>query len=519
MRKRKIRSWLLAGLMAAGVCLSGCSDTQTNTQNNIVNWSVCYSNLTGTDPEELSGFLEDNINGILADEGKDYQIEVNIIDNGEMTGEPDISLSECKSRKEQKVQTDLITIMEPGSPEDLTDSRRLYVQLCEEDLLLPLDELLETETGTLLKAAVPQYDLDKSKINGVQYGISAFEPQFYSVAYSKEMMDQLGIDESEISTGLFENEDLFRQVLEETGEAPLQIYSGNFKNNLGRLWIQDCLGMGIGDDGSYVNLYDSDEFLQTTEKLQEWKNEVLLETTVQNHTVPDRKSFAFPLTDVSVVNNRTEPYFLTLDVGNEQKEFYIVPDPKTPLTDNFGTGNMTCLASWTANEENAFDFLTELYTNSEIADFLQYGTEGENYSKTEDGTVELLSCSTPNEKLLELKGWTFTNPLISSSTQTMPADKLETALSFYESSDWNIPAGFWLDIRPVAQQAMTVNNIVFSSASPEEGGDPDFYAISVLEMDDPEATINNLVAKMNAAGMQDVLDEANSQLEQWRSNQ
>ena len=72
----------------------------------------------------------------------------------------------------------------------------------------------------------------------------------------------------------------------------------------------------------------------------------------------------------------------------EQQEYIIdtvvVPDLSNPVLAPYPAETATAIASWSQNKEMAFDFLTRLYTDPDIANLIQYGVEGEDYH-LEDG--------------------------------------------------------------------------------------------------------------------------------------
>ena len=55
--------------------------------------------------------------------------------------------------------------------------------------------------------------------------------------------------------------------------------------------------------------------------------------------------------------------------------------------------NKTAIASWSENVENAKDFLLKLFTDKDIANLIQYGTEGQDYELDENNRITVTTSS------------------------------------------------------------------------------------------------------------------------------
>lgn len=510
---KKILSFILIFMI---LVVSGCrSDKKIVSDGGEIVWRPMIPN--GFAEQEMQGMekeWESVINKILEKEKKEYKVQIDFL--YEPNSAEDMSvLTALKECKEKKKSVDLISVLS-GTTDmmELKDTVPMYQACVENNILMSLDDWLKSSEGKKIRTVIPNADLQNAKIDGVTYGISAVLPQTFAVAYSKEIMEKCGIREEELSSNLFENEQIFRKVKENTDVIPYKIYSADILYHQGYWMETNCETLGYGGEGKFVNILEVPEYQQQMMKLSEWKQQGLLDTMCDKKTSGKMEAFAAPLSDLGIENYRTDNYELIVQDGEEQKNLYIVPNPKEPFISPYWGDNKVGIASWTNHKENALDFMMELLTNPEIANFLQYGVEGRDYTVNEKQEVQFTEQASIVTRFF---GYQYTNPLITLPMQTMPSDKFEAAERFHEQQEKNIPRGFRLDIRPVAGKIKKVNYIYKPYQEGKEANEEVNELLS-LTCNDLEQTIQNIIKELKDAGMDEIVEEANNQLKEWKKN-
>ncbi len=108
-------------------------------------------------------------------------------------------------------------------------------------------------------------------------------------------------------------------------------------------------------------------------------------------------------------------------------------------------------------------------------------------------------------------GYQYTNQLITHSTIHMEEDKLAYAENFAESYESMVPNGFRFDPKPVLEQIVETNKVL----DVYQGGEA-AKKMWNLEIEDVNQFISDLTEEMKQAGMDEIVEEANRQLDEWK---
>ena len=191
-------------------------------------------------------------------------------------------------------------------------------------------------------------------------------------------------------------------------------------------------------------------------------------------------------------------------------QYVVVPDMERPQIAPYWGDAHTAVASWSQNQEYALDFLVRLYTDPDIANLILYGNEGVEY--TFDGNV---AARLPGN-LLWAFGEHYTNALIAYPQNDTAADKMAFQEKYYTQCEPFIPDGFRFDPAPVAAEVEAVNAVYYANA---DGGEysvevDNLFNLKVADIDDALSEINR---KLEEAGMDQIIQEFNQQLTEWRA--
>ena len=458
--------------------------------------------------DNVADIWQDSLNTLLAEKGADYTVEIKPLGITEGFREDMINTTdELEALKAADEPTDIISIRSSDVNGELEGYELMYPNCAERGLLLPLEPLLEGERGNAIKEAVTQVDLDRCRTNGHIYGLFAVLPPTGYTAYSAEQMKKYNITEDELMVPIFENEALMQKIRDLSGEAPYGILSGDCQHELGLWLINPTEAVAFGRDGVFVNVTETPEFRERLAKLADWKEKGLVQVLSGI-----REDMCFAQNDAGQ-NFSDQPYYadanLTIGFGKEKRcSVFVVPEPDMCSIAPYWGDTRQCIASWTKKQDLAEDFLVRLMTDPDIANLIQYGREGQEYTLN-DGKAEI---SSNISGYLRLFGDQYTNTLITESTAMMAEDKQEYAKRFHETYEKEIPNGFQFDPASVREQVIATNR-VFQEGNSEAAG-----KIRKLQFDDVDQVIAELTADLKAAGIDAVVEEANRQLAQWRAD-
>lgn len=458
---------------------------------------------------QLVGIWQEPLNALLKEKGAGYQVEIELLGMDGEFAESDTSVAdELEALKAAGEQTDLISIRTPEQFDNLKGYYLMYPECIKRSLLMSLNLLLEEEKGETLKKAVTQTDLKRAEYGGQVYGVSAVLPPSGYVAYSREQMQKYGVAEEELMAPLFENEKLLQKVQNLSGEAPYGILSGDVRRELG-LWITEpSENLVLTKDGTFGNVTETPEFKERLTKLLEWKEKGLLRILDGSQEemcfAQQGGSLGMYFSDQAYSG---ELLVLVKTGAEKESPVFLVPSQtQWDLAPYWGDVKQ-CIASWTKKQELAEDFLIRLMSDPDIANLIQYGRIGEEYT-LEDGKVKVEKAT---NIYLQLFGGQYTNPLITYPTSTMAKNKLEYAAKFHETYESGIPDGFRFDPKPVIEQVVKTNQVFGNSSGSETAG-----KIIRLEIEDTKSAVADITAELKAAGIDDVVEEANRQLREWK---
>ena len=162
------------------------------------------------------------------------------------------------------------------------------------------------------------------------------------------------------------------------------------------------------------------------------------------------------------------------------------------------------LSANSAHPVEAMKFLNLLNTDPYVMTLINYGVEGIHYNLNEAGEVEFVADARST-----YSPWTngVGNVTLLPPQKGQGADFQEKFAEFYGGSKKLPIYGFTFDIKPVETEIAAVANV------------KEAYALSLFTgAVDPETALPELLSKLDAAGMQKIVDEANAQLNAFLGN-
>lgn len=159
----------------------------------------------------------------------------------------------------------------------------------------------------------------------------------------------------------------------------------------------------------------------------------------------------------------------------------------------------------TANAPAAMAVLNEFYSDPALADLLAWGIEGTHYVVKEDGLATYPDgVDASNSGWNHSMGWMMPNQLITHVWEGNAPDLWEQMREFNTNAVVSAASGFTFDTAPVANEITAVQNAYDEFQKSVEFG-----------FVDPDTGIQQMVAKMNTAGLGKIIEEKTKQLNEW----
>ena len=152
--------------------------------------------------------------------------------------------------------------------------------------------------------------------------------------------------------------------------------------------------------------------------------------------------------------------------------------------------------------------LNLMYTDPEVMNLLAWGIEGRHYQVLDNGMADFADGVNADNSGYNLNyGWMFGNQFIAYVWNG------DSPTIWQDTDEWNKSArrstalGFTFDSTPVKNEVAACTNIVNE------------FSISITSgLVDPETTIPEFVKKLEASGIDKIIAEKQSQLNEWLAN-
>lgn len=381
--------------------------------------------------------------------------------------------------------------------------------------IIPLDELLE-KYGQGIKEQLGDY-VECGRVGEDLYGLTTNRDLANSqgFAYVKSVADEVGFDASSIKT----LDDLERELMK-VKEAkpdmwPVAVTAGENIRNWG--WDplgDDTVNLGVltdmAQEPKVTNLYESEQYKNLAQEMYDWMQEGLIQADAVNSTESSTTLLSAGTAFGYFTN--LKPGFAEENssaLGFELATLDIIPA--------LGATNNVSRATWTIsngceNPEAAMKVLNEFYSNPEVANLYMYGIEGVHYKVLEEGGAsngqdiityaDGLDATTSNYR----KGgtWLSPNQFIGNVWEGSAADVWEQQRAFNNDATKSVAFGFTYDSSDVTNEVAACTNVVAK-----------YHSALLCGALEPESTLKQFNEELYAAGLQNIIDAKQQQLDAW----
>lgn len=486
MKLKKLASLFVVMTIASSTILTGCSSSKDQDQkvssNGDTTELVWY--MIGTPQPDQAKVMEE-VNKYTA-EKIGVTLDLRMVDWGDYG---------------QKMQV----ITSSGEPYDIAFASD-YALNAQKGAYLEISDLLDSK-GKELKETIDPLFIEGATINGKLYGVPANKEvgQQMVWSYNAKMAEEAGVDMTNVKS-LEDLEPQLEKIKAKFPDLKMPMAAGaNFVPYMPYdFLLGENLPFGIaleGDTTKIVNIYEEEDVKNTLNTLRRFYEKGYIHSQAATDTDPH---------EMSVENwfVRKDQYapgageMWSSNAGYEVK----YTEMHEPLTiNNSVTGSVMSISASSKNPEKAMEFLNLLNTDEYLRNLVDRGIEDVHYTTNEDGTI---TKTEQGKNSWSMPSWALGNVFITKNYDTDPADRIEQYEAFNNKAVASPTLGFYADTSSISTEIATISNIIQEFKAP-------LFTGSV----DPEKYLAELNKKLDAAGIDKVMETLQGQYDKWMAEQ
>jgi ABC-type sugar transport system, periplasmic component len=508
-RSRKVFCLLLALMSVLTLTLAGCGNqggnsTQTTTERGTsitqtesaapepvtISWS--YVNYQ---PQADQQVIEDELNKLLQQKLPNTTVKLEPIDASAYTDKVNMKIAA------QEV-SDILWV---GYLFWLKDA-------VGKGALAELNTLLDKDAPAL-KAALPQYVWDMTTIKGKIYAVPNYQSctSQQGLYIDKALADKYSLTPDSIKS-LTDLEPFLQKVKEnEPDYYPIrQDGAGVFRRLCGvyPFYPDDVSFSDIGGVGLYYkfnenpiklyNFFATEEYKGYLKLLRDWFLKGYLRKDIVSvmDDSADYKNGKYAVVAGGIIPGGK----LQEEATQGGKELYEIPFRSPIVTPTALLASTNGITSTSKNPDRAIQFMQLVNTDKEVYNLICHGIENTHYTKISDNQYDVIKDSKYNPGT----DWVFGNQFNSYILKGNPADLWEQTLKLNDSAIPSPLMGFSFDSTSVTTQLTQINSVLKEYSIIETGTMPDY-----------EKKLAEMLGKLDKAGINDVLTEAQKQVDEF----
>ena len=355
-----------------------------------------------------------------------------------------------------------------------------------------------------LWASIPADYWDACRVDGQIYAVPTMKDSSISnyVVWDKAAMDAAGYDGSTMTdlydlTEPFSNPD-FQEYVQSKGSVawPLSRSGATYLT-----FTYDTMGAGLiamgvkynDTEGKVVSIYEQPEIMDYLKLFHQWYQDGIINSDAatadeENAYKPAAVAQGWPKAAVTTWGP---------NMGVEAVAYKWGP---TIISNDSVRGSLSCISNNCEHPEKALEFLQLVNTDSYVRDLLYYGVEGENWHYTDD-THEWVHKDNAD---WTMAGYTQGSFFTVTPTDDFDFNQYDEVEKLNEEAEPSVLLGFSMDVTPVSTQLNQCISIA------------ERYKSELLTgTADPEVMVPQMVEELNGAGFQDVIAEAQRQVDEF----
>lgn len=376
-----------------------------------------------------------------------------------------------------------------------------YAQNVTNGAFTPLDELLDQAPA--LKVSIPEQIWEGVKIDNKIYGVPNQQIMARStcLAIPKEYYDQYG----STLTNVKKYEDLtgFMDAFSKDHPAVSTVAFG-WNDLTYSMGFEEILGAGIpgavrleGDknDIKVYNQYATEEFKNLIMTRKAWTQQGYSVQGMQNNVAGSK--FNPEQLPFEVITYK--PGLAAALTTTKGCEMVTEPISDAYLTRSGVTATINAISASSKHKEEAIKLLEYVNTTSELINLLTFGIEGVNYTKVDEHTVKKV----PSEEYTNYE-WVFGNVYNSYLIDGQESTVWEDTQKMNSEAKVSRIIAFTPNTSEISLEMNNCKSVVNDYMSDFNSG-----------FGDTEAKLAEMLNKLEAAGVQKVIDNLQKQIDEW----
>ncbi|MCD8231164.1 MAG: ABC transporter substrate-binding protein [Clostridiales bacterium] len=539
MKKKIISSLLVMALAGSLIGVAGCGSSSSSSGSSTGATSstdevtvTSYGEYTADDPYHLTfAFVE------FYEQDDDARAAVEDALNEYLTENYHIEV-EFLPLQYAEYQTTLQLMMSGG---DALDVMPIYYTDTSSWISMggvyDMSEFMDTADGQAIIDALGEENAYVGTMNGTLYGFPANKEsvELGGLFMRADICDELGITEeynlADYDSGEFPGEcydwSVATEIFEKVHEAYpsmtcLYMYQSDQLNRFADFdYLVDYFGgLDLQADRTsteVVNIFETDTFYDEVSQLAEWYDAGY----IYQDAATDTQGTATMMKAGNTFSYATaiKPGFLAEAEASNGCEGYVMYFKTGGGTDGYiTTTNVsffnTGIATNSEDPEMAFKFISALYSDPTVMNLWQYGIEDVNYQVLDDGTIYYVdSEDNGNFAYHQNSGWSMGNQFISYvwNDGTKEADYWDLLASHNDNAYYSPAFGFMWDSSDYSTQITALSN-AWST-----------YEYTLLTGSCGTANLDSTIEALNnalySAGLEEVMEAKQAQLDEWLAEQ
>lgn len=369
---------------------------------------------------------------------------------------------------------------------------------------LDITDLLQEYAPTLWES-IPENYWDACRVGGQIYAVPTMKDSSISnyVVWDKAAMDAAGYDGSTMTDLQDLTEPLssegFQNYIADYGTAawPLSSSGATYLT-----FTYDTMGAGLiamgvkynDTEGKVVSIYEQPEIMEYLKLFHQWYQDGIINSDAataseENAYKPAAVAQGWPSAAVTTWGP---------NMGVEEAVAY--KWGPTIMSNDSVRGSLNCISANCEHPDKALQFLELVNTDTYVRDLLYYGVEGDNWDYTDD-THEWVH---KNNADWSMAGYTQGSFFTVTPTDDFDFNQYDEVEVLNENAEPSVLLGFSMDTSAVSTQLNQCISIA------------ERYKSELLTgTADPEVMVPEMVAELNGAGFQEVMAEAQRQVDEF----
>lgn len=356
--------------------------------------------------------------------------------------------------------------------------------------------------------------LEACKIDGKLYGMPTFHEYTKSsgLVARTDILKELNIDTSSIKSW-DDIEGVLQKVKEAHPEmsvlAPVEVGSGILEYYNEGLFDELSDGVGVyvnSADTKVQNIYDTPEFMELAKKAYDWNKKGYFMSDAT--TITDTRQDLLAAGSTFGYIGQIHPGTATQEKKNSGVDVTTIPVNQKALT----TGNVNfaqyMVPTACKTPEKAVKLLDLMMTDKDLANLLMYGVEGTDYvvKDTANDIAGYPDGVTSSNVGWNNETWLAGNGSLAHVWESDPPTIWKDYQTFNDSAVVSPLYGFTYDSSNVKSEVAAISNVIDK-----------YEAVICAGYSEPEKAVKQMVDELNDAGIQNVMKDAQSQIDNWKA--